>query len=134
MNDSPRRYPLLGLAYLATPYSKYPLGLERAFIDAAALAAQLMRSCVKVYSPIVHCHPLAVHGHVDPLDHSLWLPFDEAMMERADALIVAHMEGWHESYGIGQEVEYFARAGKPIWDLDPGSLSMIRRREPVNTF
>jgi hypothetical protein len=122
----------IGLAYLATPYTKYPLGIERAFIDAAALAAQLMRACVKVYSPIAHTHPLAVHGHIDPLDHAIWLPFDEAMMAAADVLIVARMEGWRESKGIAHEVEFFERAGKPIFDLDPGSLILMRRRAEVS--
>ena len=45
------------LAYLATPYSKYPAGLQQAFVDAAKLAALLLRSGMNVYSPIAHTHP-----------------------------------------------------------------------------
>lgn len=112
------------LCYLATPYSKYKGGnLQLAFEDAARLAAELLAIGIRVYSPIAHTHPLAVYGHLDALDHSIWLPFDEAMMEASDCLIVAHMDGWDVSYGIEHEVNFFAAAGKPIFDLDPDSTA-----------
>jgi hypothetical protein len=118
------------LCYLATPYSKYKGGdLALAFQDAAALAASLLIEGIKVYSPIAHTHPLAVFSHLDPLDHSIWLPFDEAMMEAADALIVAHMDGWEESFGIAHEIKKFVADGKPIFDLDPATLQLTKRGE-----
>lgn len=117
----------LGLAYLATPYSRYKGGIAPAFVDACKLAAKLMTCRVKVCSPIVHCHSIAMHGAINPLDHAIWLPFDMAMMSAADTLIVAHMEGWDESFGIGEEIKFFEAAGKPIFDLDPATLLMTRR-------
>jgi hypothetical protein len=117
------------LAYLATPYSKWKLGLEAAFIEASKLAARLLVSGIKVYSPIAHTHPLAYYGALDLLDLSIWLPFDEAMMERADVLIVAHMDGWQESKGIAHEIVFFEREGKPIFDLDPETLVMTKRNK-----
>lgn len=119
-----------GLAYLATPYTKYKTGIEQAFIDSAKLAGLLLRCGVKCYSPITHCHAIAMHGKINPLDHSIWLPFDEAMMKAADALIVAHMDGWQESFGIAHEIKVFEDAGKPIFDLDPKTLTMTRRHGP----
>lgn len=117
------------LAYLATPYSKYENGnLELAFRDAARLAAQIMIAGIKVYSPIAHTHPLAVYGDIDPLDHDIWLPFDEAMMTASDVLIVARMKGWDQSKGIAHEIQFFERAGKPIFDLDPITLTMRKRK------
>lgn len=117
----------VGLAYLATPYSKYPGGIEAAWVDACALAARLLVAGLGVYSPIAHTHPLAIHGGLDPLDHDIWLPFDEAMMAKADELIVAHMATWETSRGIAHEVAVFEAAGKPVYDLDPDSLTMRRR-------
>lgn len=116
-----------GVAYLATPYSKYPGGIEKAFIDASALASRLLVAGVNVYSPIAHTHPLAVHGGLDPLDHSIWLPFDAAMMAASSVLIVAHMEGWAESKGVAHEIFVFEAAKKPIFDLNPETLTMVRR-------
>lgn len=115
------------IAYLATPYSKYPGGIEAAFRDAAALVARLLEKAVDAYSPIAHTHPVAIHGGLDPLDLSIWLPFDEAMMAKADTLIVAHLPGWEESKGIAHEIAVFAAAGKPIFDLDPATMTMVRR-------
>ena len=106
------------LVYLATPYSKYPTGIESAFRDASRIAARLLRCGIKVYSPIAHTHPIAIHGDVDPLDHTIWLPFDEAMMKASAAILVAKMTGWEESKGIAHELEVFRKAKKPIFYLD----------------
>lgn len=111
-----------GLCYLATPYTKYPAGIENAFQEAAALAGRLLCAGVKVYSPIAHTHPIAHAAALDPLDHGIWLPFDQAMMERADILVIAMMRGWERSFGIQQETRFFTEAGKPICFLDPSSL------------
>lgn len=115
-----------GLCYTATPYSKYPAGIEAAFQDAASLVGELLRQGLCVYSPIAHTHPVAVYGGIDPLDLSIWLPFDATMMAKSDALIVAMMQGWEASSGIRHEIEEFVIAGKPVFflnvetfDIDP---------------
>jgi nucleoside 2-deoxyribosyltransferase len=113
------------LIYLATPYSRYPQskgGIVGAFQDAAALTGRLLQSGLKVYSPIAHTHPIAVHGKLDPYDHLIWLPFDEAIMAKADALLVAGMDTWQTSFGIAHEIGVFTKAGKPIFYLDPETL------------
>lgn len=114
------------LIYVGTPYSKWADGLDAAFVEASKLTARLMQAGLKVYSPIAHTHPLAVHGNIDPLDHSIWLPFDGAMMDKADAMIVAMMEGWETSKGVRHEIEVFTEAGKPVFFLNPADLSLIR--------
>ncbi len=115
-----------GLVYLATPYSKYPPGLEAAFREAAKITARLLRLGVKVYSPIAHTHPIAEYGHLDPLDHSIWLPFDEAIMAKSDAMVVAKMDGWETSKGIKHEIGVFGLAEKPIYYLDIETFEVRR--------
>lgn len=112
------------LIYVGTPYTKYPGGIEKAFVDACKLTARLLTAGVNVYSPIAHTHPLAIYGDLDPLDHKIWLPFDSAMMAKADAMIVAMMEGWETSYGVRHEMETFAANGKQIFFLEPNSLEI----------
>lgn len=119
--------PPQGLAYLATPYTKYPRGLHAAFVDAAATAAKLLRAGVKIYSPMCHGHPLAMYGGLDPLDLAIWLPLDDAMLAVCDVLIVAHMEGWQESQGIAHEIKFFEQARKPIYDLKLEPFCLVRR-------
>lgn len=119
------------LCYLATPYTKYHLGIEAAFVHACEIAARLLKQGVRVYSPIAHTHPLAIYGNLDPLDHSIWLPFDEAMMDAADCLIVARMKGWDQSYGVKHEIEFFARESKPIIHIDPVTLQIVPWQAPM---
>lgn len=102
------------LVYLATPYSKHPAGLECAHKQACKAVAALLRRKVAAYSPIAHGHPVALHGGLDPLDHAIWLPFDQHMMDVCGELWIVQMPGWDDSYGIEQERKYFAGQGKPI--------------------
>lgn len=113
------------LCYLATPYTKFHLGIECAFEDASALAARLLVIGVHAYSPIAHTHPIAIHGNLDPRDHSIWLPFEERMMDAADVLIVAMMPGWNKSKGVAHEVDFFKKDGKPIYLLNPSNLAIV---------
>lgn len=105
------------LCYLATPYSKFPGGITAAFEAACAIAGELLKQGVKVYSPIAHTHPIATYAEIDPLDHNIWLPFDEAMMVAADVIVVARLPGWEESRGVAHEIEFFYLAGKQRFDL-----------------
>jgi len=103
-----------GYWYLATPYSKYPAGVEGAFREACQAAAWLVQERIGVYCPIAHTHPIAIHGQIDPLDHAIWLPADAPLMEGAAGLIVCMMPGWEISYGIAQERAAFRLMDKPI--------------------
>lgn len=106
---------LPGYTYLATPYSKYPDGIEAAFEEACRVTAYLIRNGVRVFCPIAHTHPVAMHGKIDPLSHDIWIPADAPLMDGATSLVVCMMESWRESYGIGVEIESFKAAGKPIF-------------------
>lgn len=112
------------LCYIATPYTKFPGGLDAAFVAAARLAGVLMCLGVKGYSPIAHCHPLAVHARINPLDHDVWLPFDEAQMRVAGCLIVAQLPTWSISFGVKHEIDFFGARGKPVVFLDPERLAV----------
>lgn len=108
--------------YLATPYSGYPDGIEAAFEAASRAAAYLIECGVRLYCPIAHTHPIAIHGELDPLDHTIWLPADGPFMDAAMGLIVVKMKGWEESKGIAIEIKKFGEAAKPIlymeWEDD----------------
>src|SRR4051812_46172721 len=103
------------LIYVGTPYTMYRGGIEAAFVRACGHAANLLRAGLKVYSPIAHGHSIAVNGGIDPLDHSIWLPFDAAIMAKSGAIIVVMMEGWDRSAGVAHEVKTFRDAGKPVF-------------------
>lgn len=122
--DLRSRTPRNAFWYVGTPYSKYRYGLNAAFSSASEIAALFIRDGVPVFAPISHSHPIAVHGAIDPLDHSIWLPADTPMMHAAHGLIVAQLEGWQDSYGIKAEVAEFQLQGKPILMFDPATTEL----------
>jgi NTP pyrophosphatase (non-canonical NTP hydrolase) len=121
------------LAYLASPHTHYPAGVDAAWRDICAIAARLITTGVCVYSPIVCTHLLQGHGAPPYTDHAFWLKFDEPMMRVCDVLIVVHMPSWETSNGIAMEVAHFEQAGKPIFDMDPETLVMTRRAATNST-
>lgn len=114
-----------GFWYLATPYSKYALGINAAFEDACKAAAKLLSAGVHVFSPIAHTHPIASYGGLDYYSHELFVPLDEKMMRAAHGLLVLRMDGWEESLGIKYEVEFFTKNYRPVVHLAWPSLELL---------
>ena len=110
------------LHYLASPYSKYPSGIDDAWREVSYLAARLLERGVPIFCPISHSHPIAKFGGLDPYSHDLWLPADQPLMRACGAMIIAKMNGWDTSYGVSEEIKHFEKAGKPIYTVEPGSL------------
>lgn len=110
------------LIYLATPYTRYPRGLDAAFEDAAAIAGILIKRGLAVFSPICHSHPIAKYGGIDAVDHELWMRIDREMWDRCDELLVAKMDGWDQSRGVAAEIEYFLKRGAPVTYTEVGSI------------
>lgn len=113
-----------GLVYIASPYSRYADGIESAFVEICRITARLIQDGVMAYSPIAHTHPIAIHGNINPLDHALWLSFDEAMMTACNVCLVAEMDGWRDSIGVAHEIAWFSAANKPVLYLNPRSLAV----------
>lgn len=102
-------------AYLATPYTYYKGGLEKAYHDARMIVAGFAREGHTVFSPIVYWHPVSRVSGLDPTtDQDFWLTLDKPFMEAASELIVVKLPGWEMSKGVCFEIEYFEEAGKPI--------------------
>lgn len=113
------------LYYLAGPYS----GKEhQRYMEICLIAARLMfHRGIIVYSPIAHSHQMAQSLSVLGTDWLSWKQHNDAMMSRCDSLIVAHMDGWDKSKGVGYEIHWFERHGRPIFDLEPTSLELTKR-------
>ena len=75
-----------GYYYLGTPYSKYPYGLEMAYVEACRAAGRLIEFGIRVFSPIAHTHPIARLSNIDPLDYSIWIPADQVGGLRANLM------------------------------------------------
>jgi hypothetical protein len=114
--------------YLATPYSKWVGGMDDAFDHASVLAGRLLKKDVHVFSPIAHSHPIAKSGGIDPADHGIWLKLDEVFMRAAFGILVADMPGWHDSFGVKEEIRWFTKHKKPVYLLKTENLAVHRLR------
>ncbi len=114
------------LVYVASPYSKYPTGIDCAFVEASRLTGELARHGVRGYSPIAHTHSLARYANIDPYSYDIWLPFDEAIMAKSDAMTILKMEGWDKSFGINHEIDVFRAASKPIFVTNVNTFETVQ--------
>src|SRR5689334_19651139 len=110
--------------YLATPYSQYPRGHEMAFIDAAKLSSKLTMAGISIFCPIVHGHPQSHHGDVPKEDYSIWMPVNFRWAKKCDALLIGKLESWELSFGIAEEIQFFKADLKPIFHIDPETLTI----------
>jgi len=103
------------LIYMASPYTRAPGGLERAFINASKMAASLLKVGVPVFSPIAHSHAISVLGGIDPKDHTFWMKHCRAVMQQCEAMAYCLSPGHENSTGMAMELKYFRDAGKPVF-------------------
>jgi len=105
--------------YLASPYSHPDEAIRHARYEQVetALAWLLIRR-MRSYSPIVHCHAMAVR-HKMPTDAGFWQDYNHLMIGKADGVIVLRIEGWEQSKGVTEEREFAAQIRKPVLDLLP---------------
>lgn len=98
--------------YLATPYfSKSKAIMTLRYEQAVEAANNLMKKGYIVFSPIVHCHPIAAIYDL-PRDHNYWLVYDMSfIIGWAQILYVECMENWRESEGIKSDITIAYAAG-----------------------
>ncbi|MCC7253837.1 DUF1937 family protein [Hyphomicrobium sp.] len=128
---TPQQLPEIGIFYMASPYSKYAAGIWPAYREAARIAGRLVDAGLNIFSPIVHSHPLAAYGDIDPLNHALWMKADAPFCAMAGGLLVVQMDGWHESKGVLAEIEIFRAADKPIFYVCPQTLAIEAEPQQV---
>ena len=110
--------------YLASPYSKWSEGLDDACRVISEIAGRLIQHGLPVFSPIAHSHTICAAAKMDFLSHDVWLPADKPLVDAAAGLIVADMGFWETSHGVRKEIEWFRKAEKPCWLLDPVELEL----------
>jgi len=114
-----------GFWYLATPYTGFYGTRHQAWCMASDQTALLIRHGICAFSPIVHSHPVAERGGIDPRDHDLWLGLDEALMEAAVGMIRCRLPGWERSRGMSWEADWFQRHGKHVVEMQPWEVPKL---------
>lgn len=106
-----------GMVYLASPYSD-----ESGFVqsvrhkEAEFQIAQMMNDGLLAFSPIVHCHHLAMMHHL-PATFDFWQNYCLGMLNNASELWVLMLPGWENSTGVQAEIKYAQSLNMPIYYL-----------------
>jgi hypothetical protein len=102
------------MIYLASPYSHPdPAVQEERYREALRGVHYYAKQGLVVYSPIVHWHNVAKEFDL-PGDAGFWAAQNQAMLEKANQLIVLNSEGWKESKGLEQELIWAEMLGLPV--------------------
>jgi|SRR5215813_4552506 len=94
--------------YLASAYTDTdPLVMQRRFEAAEHCLNWLLRHRIWTYSPIVHCHQMAVKYGL-PKDHRFWQEYDQTMIVGSNGVLVLNdpEEAWIKSSGVQDEIQF----------------------------
>src|SRR5690606_35260864 len=102
------------MIYIASPYSHPEAEVRQQRFEAVRdFCAALIQDGKFPYSPIVHCHPIAVAQNL-PGDAAWWRRYNFNTLRRCDSMIVLKLRGWSESKGVAEELELAATLGLSI--------------------
>jgi hypothetical protein len=87
------------MIYLASPYTGTKEEMQERYDRVLHVTATLLCGRVWVYSPIVHCHDMAVKYRL-PRDINFWHAFDKAILSSAREFWILMLPGWEVSKGI----------------------------------
>jgi len=124
------------MIYLASPYThEYPEIMQMRYEFVLDITAHLMKQGCVVFSPIVHCHNIAIK-HDLPRDFKFWQRYNEAAIDSCFGFMIAAIDGWKESTGIRSEYDFAVDEGKTIGMVEPLLLGdyRITKELPMNPF
>lgn len=108
-----------GVIYLASPYSDDdPDVRQQRFVEVCRAAANLMSAGYVVFSPIAHGHSIVEAGDLAGTHHRFWMEQCLPMVDRCDEVMVLKLDGWEDSRGVREEVNYANQRGVPVHYLE----------------
>lgn len=122
--------------YLASPYtSKEPGVQEQRAREVARVAGALIENGHNVFCPIAMSHFISDHS-VMPASgvkaHDMWMRNDLAFLETCHELYVLMLDGWIESTGVKEEIEFARVNGLSIHYLNKEG-HIVSTEEPFYT-
>ncbi len=115
------------LIYLAGPYTHQDKAIIQQRIDEnAAAVAYFMNTAKNIYlfSPVLQCFHVA-NRHDLPHEFSFWADRDFFMIKKSSAMWVLTLDGWRESYGLSQELEYAESINRDIFYVVKESTNYV---------
>lgn len=101
--------------YFASPYSSSHIYTsEMRYTKALIAAGELHNRGYCLIEPIGMSHHTAKVCNL-PTGYEHWKTRDRAFIDHSDGLIVLTIEGWFQSVGVTDELQYAFATGKPVW-------------------
>jgi len=106
------------IIYLASPYSNPDDDKRhRNFEKVSKIAADLCAEGHVAFSPITYGHTL-LNYKLMPTDWPFWKNFCLSFLDKCDELHICKIEGWNQSRGVAEEIEYAIQKGIQIKYID----------------
>lgn len=107
------------MIYLASPYSHPdPEIVRERYAKTLKATAELLLRRKIVFSPIVHCHQMALIYKM-PTSAEYWKQYNHGMLLAALELYVLQIRGWDTSPGVAYEISVATELGLPITYIKP---------------
>lgn len=117
------------LVYLGSPYHSTEERIRRQRVKKVQEALAYFANNTDnlcIYSPISHWSGVA-DSHELPHDFRFWLQQDFHMIRVSTALWILTIDGWKESYGLEQEMEFAESISKPIVYVEETDTGFVLR-------
>lgn len=86
---------------------------DRRHHEAQEFGMMLTRDGYLLYEPIASSHYKSLHFG-GRQDYEYWKKRDRAMVEKCDGVIICNMEGWADSVGVTDEIQYAISRHKEV--------------------
>lgn len=101
--------------YVSIPYShKDELVREERFELATKIAGELIENGNIVFSPVTHSHIIAKQEINLPITWDFWKQQLISFIDWCDIVVVVNTDGWEESTGVKEEIEYALHNNKKV--------------------
>ncbi len=114
------------MIFLASPYSSTVPNIEydRYELALGCTAALIDKFQLPVFSPIVHCHGMAIE-YTLPKDAKFWRKYNTAFLRKADSIYILKIDGWEESKGVQAEIKLAHQLSLPLHFVDEFGLEVL---------
>jgi hypothetical protein len=113
------------IIYIATPYTHAEdRVMEERYQRVTDYAAVLINSGSTVFSPITHCHSIRKRAEL-PTSWNFWKNYDLEFLSICSEIHVLMVDGWRESIGVKEEIEFAENNGVRVVYIHPKSFTRM---------
>ncbi len=120
-----------GFYYLSGPHKGTPEQEAYRIETSLKLTVEFLTQDIYVFSPIVYSIKIAEALYCSSIEErrQIIFPYLLTFLKASKGMIVVTMEGWKESWGVRQELQFCQENQIPVYTVDPdeasGDLSQI---------